>query len=76
MFNLNGKSPFEEAQFVVKQIDSRNHITKVRVSSKFHVSVSYKCPTLLFQNIASTTFGLHGSNLLNERRVFKFGAQV
>lgn len=50
-------------------------MAKVKVSSKFNVSVSYKLPALLFKNIATTTFGVHGANLLSDKRTFKFGLQ-
>ena len=61
---------------VVKHNNSeKNHVAKVKVSSKFNVSVSYKLPALLFKNIATTTFGVHGANLLSDKRTFKFGLQ-
>ena len=74
--NLNGKAPFEQALIVFKQNYQGDKVAKVRVSSKFNVSVSYRFPALFFKNIAATTLGLHGSNLLSQRRVFKFGAQI
>jgi hypothetical protein len=74
---LNGKSVFEEALVVVKHHEAtRNLTTKLRVSSNANVSLAFKYPSLVFTNIGSVTVGVHGSNLLNERRAFKFGVQL
>jgi len=48
----------------------------VRVSSNFDVSVAYKYPGVIFKNIVTATVGAHGSNLLSDKRSFKFGAQA
>ena len=52
------------------------HTAKVRLSSKFDVSVAYKYPGVIFKNIVTATVGAHGSNLLSDKRSFKFGAQA
>lgn len=49
---------------------------KVRISSKFDVSVAYKQPCSIFKDIATVTIGAHGSNLQNDKRTFKAGAQI
>ena len=62
---------------VVKhQNAEKNHTAKVKVSSKFDVSVAYKYPSYFFKNISTGTVGVHGSNLLNDKRSFKFGVQA
>lgn len=77
MFNLNGKNPFEEALLVFKHHNAeRNQTAKVKVSSQFDISASFKYPGLIFKDIATATVGIHGSNLLNERRAFRLGAQL
>jgi hypothetical protein len=50
--------------------------TKVRVSSNFDVSLSYKYPCFIFKNIATVTLGAHGSSIHNDKRSFKGGAQL
>jgi len=54
----------------------RNHTAKLKLSSKFDVAASYKHPALFFNNIATGTIGINGTNLQNERRAFKFGYQI
>ena len=72
-----GQNPFDEALFVVQHDDKeKKRTSKVRLSSKFDVSLSIKYPSLLFKDIATTTFGVHGSNLHNDKRSFKTGGQI
>jgi hypothetical protein len=68
-------NPFEEAVFVV-QHDQNSRTFKARISSKFDVSLAYKYPSYLFKNIATTTVGLHGSDLQNDKRTFRGGVQI
>ena len=70
-----GKSPFDEAMLVLQHHD-KNRTTKARISSKFDISLSYKMPAVIFKDIATTTLGIHGSNLQNEKRNFKAGFQL
>ena len=76
-FHNEKGSPLEEALFVVQHVNLvKNWITKARVSSKFDVSLSFKYPSILFQDIGTTTIGLHGSNLQSDNRNLKFGIQL
>jgi hypothetical protein len=65
-----------EALFVYEHEDKVNKWTgKLRLSSNFEATLAIKFPSLLFKDIATTTVGIHGSNLL-EKRIFKYGMQV
>lgn len=71
------KNPFQEALLVLQHEDKENKRTsKVRLSSKFDLSLSLKFPSLLFKDIATTIIGVHGSNLHNDKRAFKAGGQL
>jgi len=59
---------------------TRKLTTKLSLSSnlKAHVDASLlvKLPCPIFTNIGTLSLGLHGSNLLNEKRAFKYGGQL
>ena len=56
--------------------ESNGFTTKVRVNSRANVSVLVKNPDVLKKNLASLSVGLHGSNLINDKRSFQVGGQV
>ena len=56
--------------------ESNGFTTKVRVSSRANVSVLVKNPDVLKKNLASLSVGLHGSNIINDKRSFQVGGQV
>jgi hypothetical protein len=39
-------------------------------------SLLLKFPSPVFNNIATVSLGLHGSNLVNEKRAFKYGGLI
>ena len=61
---------------LVLQHQDKNKVTKARINSKFDVSLAYKMPCFIFKDIGTTTVGIHGSNLKNEKRSFKAGFQL
>lgn len=75
ILNPLGKVRFDQA-LVVAQYTKDDQTFKVRASSKFDLSLLYRRPALLFKDIATTSIGLHGSNLQNDQRKFKIGLQV
>lgn len=76
-FRQKDSFSFDEALLVVEHNDlERKRTTKVRVSSNFDVSLSYKYPCFIFKNIATVTLGAHGSNIHTDKRNFKGGAQL
>ena len=56
--------------------ESNGFTTKVRVNSRANVSVLVKNPDVLKKNLASLSVGLHGSNIINDKRSFQVGGQV
>jgi len=49
---------------------------KGKVSSKFDLSLAVKFPSFFFKDIATSTLGVHGSNLHTAKRQFKAGLNV
>ena len=54
----------------------KKRTTKAKVSSKGDISLSVKFPSLLFKDIATTTFSVHGSNVQSNNRKFLAGGQI
>lgn len=76
MLNTRG-SHFKDLLAVAQHYDSNRKLTtKVRVNSKFDVSLLFKFPSLLFKDIATSSLGVHGANLATDKRSFKFGGQI
>ena len=55
----------------------QNNLTvKGSINSNFGASFLFRFPSILFKDIAKTSVGLHGSDLLSDKRAFKYGLQV
>lgn len=62
---------------VVQHYHSEQKVTsKLRLSSNLNASILVKFPSLLFTDLASTSFGVHGNDLGSQKRSLKLGTQV
>lgn len=50
--------------------------SKLKLSTNFDLSAVFKFPSFIFNNIGTTSVGIHGSNLISDKRSFKYGVQL
>jgi hypothetical protein len=67
---------FDEGVLTFEHLFPKNLTVKGSISSKWNASVVFKFPSILFNEIAKTSVGFHGSNLSENARSFKYGLQV
>lgn len=68
---------FNEALVAVEHTIAAHNLTfKARVTSLFNASLLVKYPSKIFSDIATVSLGVHGNDLISEKRSYKYGAQI
>lgn len=76
ILNTRG-SYFKDIIAVVQHYNEEHKLTsKLRVNKNLDISAVFKFPSRVFKDIATASIGLHASNLINDKRAFKYGGQL